>query len=285
MRQLALRLTFIIFSLAGTAYSIAQDTPSGSDAVDNDMESLYDQMDQQSDQATKSEEAVSPKASTDKAKDEGKPAKPLSEAKTITDLNRLQPFSDIAVIQRRFLPKTGRFELNVNGMTNLNNPWFNNFGGSGKLAYYMTERWALEIVAMGFSVASRQVTQDLQTSNNITTTNVVTAQSFFGGAIKWNPIYGKVSFLDRSIVPFDVNFDLGAGVTGTNYQNREEPTIHFATSQNFALSKSFSFRWGLDWNFYNAETLNPGGQQVSVFHNDLFIGLGLSVYFPGATYR
>ena len=139
---------------------------------------------------------------------------------------------------------------------------------------------------MGFSVQSRQVTQDLQNPPaGITTSNVVAARNFFGGAFKWNPIYGKVSFLDTSIVPFDVSFSLGGGVTGTDYNNREEPTVHLSTSQNFALNKSWSVRWGLDWNFYDAKALNRTGQVETVFHNDLFIGLGVSVYFPGATYR
>ena len=67
MRQLGLRLTFIVFSLIGTAYSLANDTPaSNSEGSETDVESLYDQLDQQSDQATKKEESVAPKAEEEK---------------------------------------------------------------------------------------------------------------------------------------------------------------------------------------------------------------------------
>lgn len=248
---------------------------------------MYDQMDQQSDQAKKKEETEGSKAEQKPIGEQPAPPKAqLKDAKTITELNQLQPFSDIAVISRKFLPKTHRFELSLIGQTNLNNPFFNNFGGSAKAAYYLTEQYAAELIGTGLAIAGRQVTNDLANipGNGITTTNVVTARTFFGAALKWNPVYGKVSFLNHSIVPFDLNFSLGGGMTGTD-QGREEPTIHLGTSQIFALSKSWGLRWDLDWNFYNAKTTDQFGNQSTIFHNDLFIGIGASVYFPEATYR
>lgn len=314
MHSLAVRLTFILFTFAGTAFSLAQDAPAGtpgnsfalpsspapetttpapkpsasSPTNESDVENLYDQIDQQSDQAAKKEEAVSPSAEDNKSKEAPAPtpAKKLPDAKTITDLNQLQPFSDIAVIQRRYLPKTHRVEFSLIGQTNLNNPFFNNFGGSAKIAYYLTEQYAIEAIGTGLSIAGRQVTDDLRNNSTdpISTSNTVTARNFFGGAFKWNPIYGKVSFLNRSIVPFDLNFSFGGGLTRTDH-GFEEPTVHLGTSQIFAWTKSFGIRWDLDWNFYSARATNPNGTQARVFNNDLFIGIGVSFYFPGATYR
>lgn len=310
MRSLAVRLTFLISSLAGTAFSLAQDMPAGTPGSgsalpatsapgstvpsapasggDADVENLYDQIDQQSDQAAKKEETVAPSAQEEKAKDTPQaPVQKLPEAKSITELNQLQPFSDIAVIQRRYLPKTHRFEFSAIGQTNLNNPFFNNFGGSAKIAYYLTEQYAIEAIGTGLSVSSRQVTDDLKTSpgGSISTSNTVTARSFFGAAFKWNPIYGKVSFLNRSIVPFDLNFSFGGGLTQTDH-GFSEPTVHLGTSQVFAWSKSFGIRWDIDWNFYSAHATDiSSGQQTRVFNNDLYIGIGFSFYFPGATYR
>jgi outer membrane beta-barrel protein len=293
----------------GTAFSIAQDAPpkdalatsapatpaaaAGGDEEkgaaasattgDSSAESAYDQMDQQSDDAAKKEETSTPAPQAEKEKAE--PAPKLPEAKNITDLNQLQPFSDIAVIQRRFLPKTHRFELSAIGQTNLNNPFFNSFGGTGKVAYYFTEQWAVEGMGSGYAIASRQVTDDLKNSPQpISTSNTVTPRSYFGAAIKWNPIYGKVSFLNRSIVPFDLNFSFGGGVTQTD-RGFSEPTVHLGTSQIFALNKSFGIRWDIDWNFYQANAVDTSGNATKIFNNDLFIGIGISFYFPGATYR
>jgi outer membrane beta-barrel protein len=278
VRQLILRLTFIFVSFAGTAFSIAQENGSG--GSEDDVEGLYDQMDQQTDQsAEKKAIESSNKAQTDQN------SRVLPEARTISDLNQLQPFSDIAVIERRFLPKTGRLEISGMGLTSVNNPFFSNIGASGKLAYYLSEQFAVEGMATGLSVAQRQTVSDLKTTGPyyITTSNVVTAKSYYGAAVKWNPVYGKISFLNRAIVPFDINFSLGGGVTNTD-QNRAEPTVHLGTSQIFAVSKSFGVRWDLDWNFYNAHSTNNRITSVSL-HNDLFLGLGVSVYIPEATYR
>jgi outer membrane beta-barrel protein len=314
MHGLAIRLTFVLASFVGTAFSIAQDQPpadapatssapadtsaaapavpapeeekgaaASSSGGESSGENTYDQMDQQTDDAAKKEESATP--APEQAKEKLEAAAKLTEAKTLTDLNQLQPFSDIAVIQRRFLPKTHRFELSAIGQTNLNNPFFNSFGGSAKIAYYFTEKWAVEGIGTGLAIASRQVTDDLRNSATpITTSNTVTARSFFGAAVKWNPIYGKVSFLNHAIVPFDLNFSLGGGVTGTD-RGFEEPTVHLGTSQIFALNKSFGIRWDIDWNFYQANAVDSVGNPIKIFNNDLFIGIGISFYFPGATYR
>lgn len=283
MRQLLVRITFLAFTFAGTAFSIAQDT-----GVENDAESMYDKMDQQNDQVEKAQ-TTEEKKTQEASKESSQEAKPtpkpsLPEAQTITDLAQLQPFTDIAVIEKRFLPKTNRFEISAVGFTGLNNPFFNNFGGSGKAVYYLTEQWGIELIGTGLAIVSRQVTDDLNKKNNISTSNVVTPRSFFGGGVKWNPVYGKISFLNHAIVPFDINFSAGGGLTQTD-QGRSEPTIHLGTSQIFAVTKEFGVRWDIDWNFYQAQATDINSQKVTVFHNDLFIGIGVSVYFPEATYR
>jgi outer membrane beta-barrel protein len=279
VRQLVLRLTFITVSLAGTAFSIAQENPDK--APEADVESVYDKMDQQTDQDSKKEEADQPAPIK---KEEAEKKAPLPEAKTITDLNQLQPFSDIAVIERKFLPKTKRFELSLIGITGLNNPFFNNFGGTAKGVYYFTEKYGLELIGTGLAIMSRQVTDDLANKNNIHTSNEVTPRTFFGGGLKWNPIYGKVSLLNKSIVPFDLSFSIAGGMTQTD-QHRSEPTLHIGTSQVFAIKKSFGVRWDLDWNFYDANAIDQNGNPTKVFHNDLFLGIGVAFYFPEASYR
>lgn len=208
---------------------------------------------------------------------------------SLTDLATLAPFEDIAVIQRRFLPKSKRFEFSGVLFTNLNNPFFNAIGGGARVAYYFSERWALEGLFTYASTTTRQVTDDLAAPTNgragITTDNIVTSEGYMGGSIKWNPIYGKITWLNKAIVPFDLNFNAGAGVTKTS-TGRSEPTIHLGTSQVFAWSKSTAFRWDLMWNMYQATvTYKTSGRQESLNQNDLFLGIGMSFYFPEATYR
>ena len=246
--------------------------------AEKEVEDLYDREEQKAPPKAKSQPAAEEKAN--------------KEAQNLSDLANLAPFSDVAVIQRRFLPKTQRFEASVGGFTNLNNPFFNAVGASARLAYYLRERYAIEGIAAFASTTSRQVTDDLESRpgcttpgcTGITTDNVVTSKGFYLLALKWNPIYGKITWLNKSIVPFDLNFNLGGGMTMTT-EEESVPTVHFGTSQVFAITKAMAFRWDLYWNIYQATATDALGKKETLNQNDLFLGIGMSFFFPEATYR
>ena len=205
------------------------------------------------------------------------------EMKGISDLSSLSEFKDIAVIQKRFLPKTGRFEGfgGVGGI--LNDKFFNSIGASARLAYFFNERWAVEAVGMAFATGEKTVTSNLRERRGVVTTNFVSPTSYYGVDVKWTPVYGKMSFTNRSITPFDLYFSIGGGMTNTN-QGGAEPTIHLGTGQIFAITKSAAFRWDFSWNFYNASSGVANAKQNSLYNN-LMITLGASFFFPEATYR
>lgn len=249
--------------------------PSDSAGADGDgnveVEALYDKLDQE--QAKKKE------------KPEAMKKQEVPEATTLSELANLAPFSDVAVIQRRFLPRTGRFEFAGAIMTSLNNPFFNNLGVGLRGAYFLTEKHGLEAQYMIFSNTRRAVTNSLRDSRDVETTNLVTAKSYMGLAYKYTPIYGKITFLNRQIVPFDLYFTLGGGLTQT--QKQSEPTIHFGSGQSFAITKSIALRWDVVWNFYQAtvDSVTTAGATSKTNHNDLFLTIGASFFFPEATYR
>lgn len=205
------------------------------------------------------------------------------EMKGVSDLTSLSEFKDIAVIQKRFLPKTGRFEgfLGAGGI--LNDKFFNSIGANVRLAYYFNERWAVEGLGMVFATGERTVTADLREKRGVVTTNFVSPKNYYGVDVKWTPVYGKMSFVNRKITPFDLYFSAGGGMTSTN-QGRSEPTFHLGTGQIFAITKSAAFRWDFSWNFYNASSGVAGAKQDSLYNN-LMITLGASFFFPEATYR
>ncbi len=247
-------------------------------SADQEVEALYDKDE-------KKEESKS------EAQRRTRNSKTAKEVQSLSDLANLAPFSDVAVIQRRFLPKTDRFELTGGLFTNINNPFFNSIGVNARVAYYLTERYALEGIASFATTSNRQVTDDLEERpgcttgcTGITTDNVVTSNGFFALAFKWNPIYGKITWLNKTIVPFDLNFNAGFGMTSTT-EDEMEPTIHLGTSQVFALSKGMAFRWDLIWNMYQATATDDTGAKETLSQNDLFLGIGMSFYFPEATYR
>lgn len=278
---IALISIVITFSFQATAQGLPGSTASekappavnaGAASSDSDVEALYDK--------DEAKPVVKPKKEEEKAVK--RPVIP--EAQSLSDLAKLAPFSDVAVIQRRFLPKTNRFEASASGFTNLNNPFFSSYGVDLKLAYYLTEKYAAEAIVDYATTASRQATDDLAKNVNITTSNLVTSRGFYGGAIKWNPIYGKITWLNKTIVPFDLNFSFGGGMTQTT-DNQMVPTMHLGTSQVFAWTKSSAFRWDFAWNMFQANATDESGKPVKLTQNDLYLGVGMSFYFPEASYR
>lgn len=266
-------------SLPGRTMPTTQDTPavgasgSGASSPDGEVEALYDKED--------SKPAAKP---AKKVEAQSAEQKKVIEAQSLSDLAKLAPFSDVAVIQRRFLPKSKRFEASVGAFTNLNNPFFQAYGVEVKGAYYLTEKWGIVGIGDYATTSSRQITDDLNKKSGITTNNLVTSRSFFGGAVKWNPIYGKITLLNKSIVPFDINFDLGGGMTGTT-DGQSVPTVHLNVAQVFAYSKSTAFRWDFSWNYFQAKATDNNNKTSTISQSDIYLGLGVSFYFPEASYR
>ncbi len=205
------------------------------------------------------------------------------DIKDVSDLGRLSTFSDVAVIQRRYLPKTGRFEIYAAPSLVLNDAFFINFGVNGRLGYNFTERYGVELVGFGLTTSQRQVTKDLASKRGVETRSLITPKSYYGLDFKYTPIYGKMTNSGASITPFDLYFSVGAGMTGTN-QGGTEPSLHLGTGQIFALSKGMAFRWDFSWNVFSAESNVETSRGRSVY-NTLLISAGVSFFFPEAKYR
>jgi outer membrane beta-barrel protein len=202
---------------------------------------------------------------------------------SMNQVRQLEPFKDIAVIQRRFLPKTHRFELFGSGGLIVNDAFFDDFTFGLRFAYHLTESYGIELMGNSISTTQKEVTNELQTNKSVTTQTFVSPSSYYGLDFRWTPWYGKMSWLNKSIVPFDHFFLLGVGTTGTN-QSTNAPSFHIGTGQLYALSKSFAFRWNFDWMFYNT-TSSVSGATGNANYNNLYLMVGLSWFFPEAKYR
>lgn len=271
-------LTSILVHTKANAQATFQDVQS-----DDVMSSVPGEMD-----AIEQLYAEDPGRRSSEVIDDGK-QKALTAPKTdtdirgVSDLSSLSEFKDIAVIQKRFLPKTQRFEAfgGINGI--LNDKFFSSIGVNGRLGYSFTERIGIELLVMVLATGERDVTRDLRERRGVKTTNFVSPQNYYGVDFRWTPLYGKLGFLNKKITTFDLYFSAGAGMTNTN-QGGSEPTIHLGTGQIFAITKSAAFRWDFSWNFYNARSGVAGAAQNSLYNN-LFLTVGASLFFPEATYR
>lgn len=201
--------------------------------------------------------------------------------KNLGNLGRLAPFQDIAVIQRRYLPKTGRFELFPSLGLVANNAFYWNVILGLRFGYYFTESFGLEANIAFISSSSRKVTDDLESNLSVEISEIVIPKGYYGLDFKWSPVYGKMGLSETTIVPFDMYFLAGGGVTQTN-QDTSPFTGHIGTGQIFALSKVAAFRWDLGWYFYSTETREG---TISGSFTDMYLSLGVSFFFPEAKYR
>jgi len=205
----------------------------------------------------------------------------------ISQLGNLAPFSDIAVIQKKFLPKTGRFELFPNIGLVTNNAFFFSAFFQGRLGYGITEKWSLEATASFFTNSKSKVTKELKDKKQVDTESHILTRNYYGLDVKWAPIYGKMGVFSSGIMPFDMYFSLGGGIMKTN-QDTSPFAIHVGTGQIFALRKWWAFRWDLSGYFYSSDTHVSNSGSTRVNHEsfqDIQLSLGMSFFFPDAKYR
>jgi len=241
----------------------------------------------------KPDESANPIAQPSAAQAEAGPVevapKPDQKVENLTDLNKLSPFREISVIQKKYLPKTERFQLYTGlGMTT-NSPWFLNLGMKVNLGYHFTESFGIEASGVFLTNSERQVVKEIRDNNNVQPEKFINTKSFVGVDVVWSPIYGKLSLLNNRIIPFDMYFSAGAGTSSTNSQEGSVPTFHLGAGQIFAISKSMAFRWDYSWTMYQATPQADASATSAVpqknTYNDLILTAGLSFFFPEAKYR
>lgn len=208
---------------------------------------------------------------------------PETKPMDFSGLGKLSSFSEVSVLQKRFLPKTGRFELFGGLSTMTNNPFFNTYGYALKGSYFFRESFGVELNYFSYSTTEAKSTTELKNIQGVTTGSLITTSSFKGVDAMFVPIYGKMTWFNHRIIPFDLYFSTGYGLTTTQNDSgtKDQGTLHLGTGQIFALSKATAVRWDFSWNFFNA----VGVDQKSSAYNNLFLTVGLGWFFPEAKYR
>lgn len=207
------------------------------------------------------------------------PAKSESKENNFSDLANLVPFSEVSVLQKRFLPKTGRGQIFAGVSLTTNDPFYNTYGATLKGSYFLSEMWGLELQYYNLSSSEAKATKELYDIQNIGTDSFSYTKEYLGLAVLWVPIYGKMTWYNKKIVPFDFYFGLGGGQTRTHLKSGIG-TVNVTAGQIFAINKAFAIRWDFTWNFFSAKAINEDGMI-----NNLFFSAGASFFFPEAKYR
>lgn len=237
---------------------------------------------------TKTEEVITPQEQQAQTQIKNSVDVQNSKVKSLTDLNKLAPFSDVSVIQKKYLPKTERFQLYAAGGLTTNSPWFLNLGAKVNFGYNFSESFGVELSGMFLSNSERDAAKEIRTNINLQPDKFVVTKYNVGLDMVWSPIYGKITNLDNEIIPFDMYFALGAGTSSTTAQEKNVPTFHLGTGQIFAISKSMAFRWDYSWNFFQATPVADAASTTAPTkstYNDLIFTAGVSFFFPEVSDR
>lgn len=211
-----------------------------------------------------------------------------SGAVSVSDLRNLSPFNDISMIQRKFLPKTERFQIYTGAGLSTNAPWFLNVGGRLNFSYNFAEKFGVELSGLFLTSSEKDAAKEIRENNSLQPERFVLTKSGILLDLVWSPIYGKIAALDQDIIPFDMYFSIGGGTAETNSTEKNVPTGHIATGQIFAISKGIAFRWDYSWLVYQATPVPDSittSAPIKNTYNDLIFTAGLSFFFPEAKYR
>lgn len=200
------------------------------------------------------------------------------EVRSAEDLIYLENLEELAIIHPRYQPKFKRFQLFGGGGAVLNDPWYTQLSLMAKGTYHFTDIFGVELSWIGFSGTASTMAQQLEKNLQVQVASLVRPQSYMGAALYLSPIYGKMSLLNKRIVPYDVYFTLGYGSTNLSAALQNQVgTLHLGAGQIFALSRNLSFRWDIALHMFEQQsTLQTQKTQTQV----VFMSAGMSYFLP-----
>ncbi len=161
---------------------------------------------------------------------------------------------DFAVVQNRRYTKAKRFFLSGNFGVPFNDPFSsgNIFGVT--FGYFFNERWGFDIDYKTANLHDNDATsQFINQYGTYPDHNIFKSSQII--SVTLVPFYAKMSFMDTSIIYFDMGLSVGAGTLGYSIQrgdgNQEETTAvaklsvfqQIFFSEHFALRADLSNTW------------------------------------------
>lgn len=157
--------------------------------------------------------------------------------------------TDFSVVQNRTYTKAGRAFVSVSYGPLINDEWsigrMTNFTGG----YYFSERFGVEVAHENGDLKKNDGIVQIEQYNGLHP-NYNKFVSYTSVNAIWVPFYAKMSFLDRAIVYFDMQFALGLG--NMTYENQIDPSegsnekkTSFGYNFDFTQQLFFSEHWAV----------------------------------------
>lgn len=205
--------------------------------------------------------------------------KKKQDALEINKLNEQKYQSQTVVIQKNYMPKTGRFDLSGGVTLFPSDVFFKTFGAQLRGGYHFSETWGVEVSGIYLISSKSDELKNLESKQSVTASNLATLENFIGANVYFSNMYGKYALSDRKIFPFEIYQTIGLGQVKTNKSSSPALTIGFG--QLLSLSRNEAFRFDLSLLFYQTETVNGDKQQS----NSLLVSVSYDALFPSVGKR
>jgi outer membrane beta-barrel protein len=195
---------------------------------------------------------------------------------------------DFSVIQNRKYAKAKRFHLTMGFGSLINDPFATGYITSAQLGYYFNERWGVDLTYSQGDMRLNDSAKQFESQYGVLPTFGYYRDSVIASA-NFVPLYAKMSWLDSSIIYFDMGVSLGVGTLTYDIQ-REEGSLTKTTpvvSAGIHQQIFFSEHWAVKVELLNKfssqqqiryESSNPNRDRGNKTINDTTLHIGLTYW-------
>lgn len=245
---------------------------------------------QSKDSKSKSKEATAAPTTDDRGSDK-------LDLKNLEDKYWSAKDTDFTVVQNRTYTKAKRFFASFSYGPMLNDPYSIGRMTDVSAGYYFSERWGIELAYEQGSLSNNHATSQFIDANGFAP-NYNRFQNYKSVNVMFVPFYAKMSFMDKKIVYFDIQFSAGVGQMGYQIQTTTGPLgslvdasenkstfgYNFDVTQQLFFSQHMALRLDIknQWSKQDEKRYAPAGGAADLGtrdHQDTTILLGLNIFF------
>lgn len=195
--------------------------------------------------------------------------------------------TDFNVVQNRTFSKTNKLALTLDYGMYVSEPWSKGPTYGVDLGYFFSERYGVELQYSKTDSSDNDATQSLK-QNQGGAPNHDKMKGYYGVGFNWVPFYAKMSFLNSSILYFDMSITPGVGVMQYQEQlvdgnvDKTAPAVSLAITQHFFLAKWVALRLDYKNFWYNQDVVTYQVQNrttTNQLHNESLLLGGFTFYY------
>lgn len=167
---------------------------------------------------------------------------------------------DFSVVQNRKYTKADRFFLSAAVGSPINDPYNEGTYLGLSAGYFFSERWGLEVSYNQANFKKNDATSEFEQYGTSPDYNKISNTYFLTGTFV--PFYAKMSVMDKSIIYFDMGFNLGLGMNNYEIQqktgalSKSSPALKLGIFQQIFFSEHFAIRADFT-NVWSSQTKAP----------------------------